>query len=1183
MVKYFAALILALSTLACNLGDNSLFRKLDPKETGIHFNNKITENDSVNILDLEYVYNGGGVAIADFNNDSFPDVFFTGNMVSNQLYLNEGKMNFKDVTESAGVSGNGKWSTGVASVDINQDGWMDLYVCASIKNDPAQRTNMLFINKGIGADGAPKFVDEAAAYNVADTGHSTNAAFFDYDNDGDLDLYVLTNKMDKIYPNQYRRKITDGSSPTTDRLYRNDWDSSKRHAVFTDVSKGAGILIEGFGLGLNICDINKDGWKDVYVTNDFLTNDLLWINNRNGTFTNRAAEYFKHTSYSAMGNDVADINNDGLADIITADMLPGTNYRKKMMMPANSYQTYLNNNEYGYDYQYGRNTLQLNLGNISHQVDSLKHPVFAEIAFYSGVAETDWSWTPMVTDFDNDGLRDIIITNGFPKDITDHDFMTFRASANKIASKDQLLEQIPAVKLHNYAFKNTGDASFTDMSDNWGLSEPCFSNGAAYGDLDRDGDLDFIINNINDEAFFYENTAAGNNHYLQFQFKGEVPNRNGLGAWIELYYDNGKKQVYEHSVYRGYLSSIQYLAHFGLGKVTRVDSVVVKWPNLKKQVLKNVSADQDIVLDIKNADMYYNPEAGSPANTIFSDVTGSLKLAYQHEEIDFADFNIQKLLPHKLSEYGPGMAVGDIDGNGLEDFITGGSYGYSAEIFLQQEDGQFQSKKVLPGANTKTKTWEDLGLLLFDADGDADLDLYTASGSYENQPGSKSYADKFFVNDGKGGFALDTSAFPKNYTSKSCARAADFDRDGDLDIFVAGRVEPWNYPKPVSSVLYRNDTKNGQVRFTDVTKDVAKDLQNLGLVCDALWTDFDSDGWFDLVLAGEWMPISFLRNVQGKFTNITANTGIADQTGFWNSVAPGDFDNDGDVDYVVGNMGQNSFYRASKQYPVKVYAKDFDNNGSYDALPSLFLFDDEGNRQEYPAQTRDDLVKQIIGMRSKFQNYKTHATATMDKLFTPEELKDALILQATNFRTSLLRNIGDGKFEISNMPVVSQFSTINAMVVEDFNSDGNLDIVMSTNDYGTESTVGRYDALNGLYLEGDGKGNFAAPATNRSGLYIPGNGKAIVKTRHVSGKCMIIAAQNRGPLKAFVSASNDSLISLQPLDCTALLTLTDGRKRKQEVHYGSSFLSQSGRFLNVGRNTREIEVIDSKGRKRKLL
>jgi len=946
-------------------------------------------------------------------------------------------------------------------------------------------------------------------------------------------------------------------------------------------------LIEGFGLGLNISDINKDGWKDIYVTNDFLSNDLLWINNGNGTFTNKAGDYFKHTSYSAMGNDVVDINNDGLADMITADMMPGTNYRKKMMMSANSYQTNLNNNEYRYEYQYGRNTLQLNLGNGLNNKDSIDHPVFAEVAFYAGVAETDWSWTPMVTDFDNDGFRDIIITNGFPKDITDHDFMTFRANANKIASKVEMMDQIPTVKLHNYAFRNSTDLKFSDVTENWGLSEPCFSNGAAYGDLDNDGDLDFIVNNINDEAFVYENKSRNsdrqNNHYLQIEFKGSPQNRNGTGAWVELYYDHGKHQIYENSPYRGYLSSVQNMGHFGLGGLTSIDSVVIKWPNRRMQLLTNVKADQKLIVDINDASLFYSFNQQKNTNALFQDVSKEVGIDYEHQEIDFADFNIQKLLPRKLSEFGPGLAVGDVDGNGFDDIVCGGSYGYSPALFLQQANGKFITSDIIQGASPNSKPWEDLGILLFDVDGDNDLDLYTVSGSYENEPGSNAYLDRLYTNDGSGKFSIDSVAIPNNATSKSCARAVDFDKDGDLDIFVAGRVEPWNYPKPVSSYIYRNDTKDGNIKFTDVTSTIAKDLLNIGLVCDAVWTDFDNDGWQDLILAGEWMPVTFLKNDKGIFKNITKETGVGDEIGFWNSIAPGDFDNDGDIDYIVGNMGQNTFYRGSKQYPVKIYAKDFDNNGNYDAIPSLYLFDEHGKKKEYPAHTRDDLVKQIIGMRSKFQNYKLYANATMDQLFTPEELKGALILQAGNFKTSFFKNNGSGKFQISDLPLQAQLSTINGMIAEDFDGDGNLDIVMNGNDYGTEVSVGRYDALNGLYMRGDGNGNFVAKSISESGIFIPGNGKALVKARDAAGKCLIIGGQNRGALKVFQSTSTgNKYMPVLPLEISATINYKNGKSRKQEIYYGSSFLSQSGRFLNINNMIGSIELSDSKGNKRKM-
>ena len=1182
------ATLLAILIILLSSCTKKTFKKLDSSKTGIHFANTITENDSINILDLEYVYNGGGVAIADFNNDGLQDLFFTGNQVGNKLYLNKGHMKFEDVTATAHIAAADRWNTGVATVDINNDGLMDIYVCASIKKDPAKRANMLFINKGLNKDGVPVFVDEAKEYNVADTGYSTNAAFVDYDNDGDLDLYVLTNKMAEgnVYPNQYHKKITDGTSPTTDHLYRNDWDSALGHPVFTDVSKQAGITIEGYGLGLNIADINRDGWKDIYVTNDFLTNDLLWINNKNGTFTDDAGKCFKHTSYSAMGNDIADINNDGLPDVVAVDMLPANNIRKKMMTSANAYQTYTNNETYHYDYQYGRNTLQINQGMIKAGKDTAAMPVFSDVAFYAGVAETDWSWTPMVADFDNDGFRDILITNGFPKDITDHDFMTYRVNASSVASKQDILEQIPMVKLHNYAFRNNGNLSFSDQSSNWGLSTPSFSNGAAYGDLDNDGDLDMVVNNINDEAFVYENTSSDdidNHHYLQVKFQGSGANRDGIGAFAEIYFDHGKQQVYENSPYRGYLSTVQALAHFGLGKINKIDSLVIKWPNLKKQVLKNLNADQVITARIQDAKLDYSfNHTSNSGNQLFTDVTDTLGIKYVQKEIDFPDFNIQKLLPHKLSEYGPGMAVGDIDKNGLDDIICGGSFSYSPTMLLQQADGKFISKDLMPDANAKTKQSEDMGLLLFDADGDGDLDLYIASGSYENKPNSEAYQDRFYINDGKGNYTLDSTAIPKNFVSKSCVRAIDYDKDGDLDLFIAGRVEPWNYPKPVSSFIYRNDSKNGVVKFTDVTNTVAKDLKNIGLVCDAVWTDFDNDGWPDLIVAGEWMSIKIFKNDKGILKDITNSSGISGQSGWWNSIAAGDFDNDGDIDYILGNVGQNTFYRVSKEYPAKIYAKDFDSNGNYDAIPSLYLTDEQGNKKEYPVQTRDDIIKQMISMRSKFQTYRSFANATMDKVLSPEDLKDALVLQANTLNSCLLKNLGNGKFELLPLPVQVQLSTVNGMVVDDFDGDGNLDVVMSTNDYGTEVSVGRYDALNGLFLKGDGKGNFTVESIAQSGIYIPGNGKSMVKLIDKGNKPLIAAAQNRGPLKVFKVNNELNIIPVAPTDVSALIKYKDGRIQKQEFYYGSSFLSQSGRFLQLNNSVASIEFTDNTGRKRSI-
>jgi ASPIC and UnbV/FG-GAP-like repeat len=1167
----------------------TLFDEVSSENSGIHFNNLIVENDSINPLDLTNIYNGGGVGIGDFNRDGLPDIYFTGNTVSNKLYLNKGDFKFEDITSAAGVEGEGKWCRGVAVVDINNDGWPDIYVCATIRNNPEQRRNLLYINQGLDKNGIPHFKEMAREYGLGDTLYSTMAAFFDYDNDGDLDMYLVVNNIPKGYnANVYKPIVTDGSFPSTGRLYRNDWNDSLKHPVFTDVSKQAGITTEGFGHDVTIADINHDGWKDIYVSNDFLGDDILYINNHDGTFTNKVKSYFKHTSANGMGQDIEDINNDGLADVVELDMDPPDNYRKKLFQGPDNYRSYQNTEYFGYQYQYARNSLQLNQGPRVNGNDSIGDPVFSEIGYYSGIEATDWSWTPLVADFDNDGYRDIIITNGYPKDVNDHDFINFRTQATNLASKKMILSQIPQIKIHSFAFRNNKDLTFSDVSGDWGLMAPSFSNGAAYADLDNDGDLDLIVNNIDDEAHIYRNMSRerdpDHHHFLQIQFAGDSSNKNGIGAWAELHYDGGKQQVYENTPYRGYLSTIQDMAHFGLGNRSIVDSVIIKWPNGKMQLLRNVKANQSLLVDIKNADLKYSFEKDSFASgSLFKDVTDSVGIHFIQEERDYIDFNIQKLLPHKFSEYGPSVAVGDMDGNGLEDMIVGGSAFHSAQMFLQQPDGRFIQKALLPEEISKNKLADDLQVLLFDADGDGDLDLYIASGGYENEHNDPAYQDKLYINDGKGNFKLDSNALPKNFTSKFCVRAADFNHDGKMDLFISGRVDPGNYPKPVSSFIYRNDSKDGQIKFTDVTSLVAKDLVNVGMICDALWTDFDNDGWMDLVLAGEWMPVTFLKNDHGVFKNVTEGTGMANQSGWWNSIVAGDFDNDGRIDYIVGNLGKNSFYRASDEYPMRVYAKDFDKNGIYDMIPSLYLPDVNGKMKEFPAQGRDDLLKQINAMRKKFPTYKSYAVAEMSQVLTDDERKGALILTANNLQTCLFHNEGNGRFTMIPLPAEAQFSAINGMVAEDFNGDGNLDLVMNGNDYGTEPNVGRYDALNGLYLKGDGNGKFTPLSILQSGIFIPGNGKALVKLQSASGKCLLVAGQNRGPLKVFQLKNNARTIRVGPSDVSALLKYKNGLTRKQEIYYGSSFLSESGRFLNLDKNVESVEIYDVHGQTHKIL
>ena len=1168
----------------------NLFTEIEPLHSGIHFNNKITETDSINVLDFENIYNGAGIGIGDFNNDGLQDIYFAGNMVANKLYINKGDFKFEDVTSEAAVSGNGRWCKGVAVVDINNDGKQDIYVCASAKKNSFERQNLLYINCGLDSNKVPVFKEMAAEYGLNDTTYSTMASFFDMDNDGDLDVYITVNQiLQNDFPNKFRPRFTKGEHPSTGRLYRNDWSDSLKHPVFKDVSSQSGISIEGYGHSASIADINQDGWKDILVSNDYISQDILYINNHDGTFTDKIASYFKHTSANAMGNDVTDINNDGLLDVIELDMSPKDNLRKKLMTNPNSYQTYQNSDYFNLQYQYVHNTVQLNQGPRVNQNDSIGDPSFSDIAFLSGLAETDWSWTPVVIDFNNDGFKDIIITNGFPKDVTDHDFITFRNNSYSIASKKQLLQQIPEVKIHNYAFRNNGDLTFTDESINWGLSKPSFSNGAAYADFDNDGDMDLIINNINDEALLYKNNSReenkDSNHYLDIKLFGDSLNKDGMGGWVQILYNNGKKQVWENTPYRGYLSCDQNIAHFGLGNISTIDSVVIKWQDGKMQTIKNVAVDKTMIINKNEAlEKYDWVKPVFAQNALFKEITGSVGIKYRHQQNDFIDFNIQKLLPHKLSEYGPALAVGDVDGNGLDDMIIGGATAYSAQLFLQQSNNRFLQKSLLSNIEAANKKNDDMGILLFDADNDGDLDLYVASGGYSYQPNSTNYQDRFYVNDGKGNYSLDSTVLPNNLTSKFCVRAIDYDKDGDLDLFIAGRVYPWNYPKPVSSFIYRNDSKNGHIKFTDVTNEVAKDLKNIGLVCDAVFTDFNNDGWPDLILAGEWMPIKFFKNDKGIFKDVSTTSGINTQVGWWNTVVPGDFDNDGDIDYIVGNLGQNSFYKASDKYPVSIYAKDFDNNGSYDAFPSLYLPTSQLDTilKEYPAQTRDDIVKQMIGMRAKFPNYKSFASSTIDQLFTKEQLKDALILKANNLKSCYVRNDGNNKFTLLSLPAQAQISVLNGMVVDDFDGDGNLDVLINGNDYGTEVSVGRYDALNGLLLKGNGTGNFIPQTILESGIYIPGNGKALVKLRGKDEKYLLAAGQNRGPLKVFELKKSIKNLPLLFNDESVEITFKNGKKQRQEFYYGFSFLSQSARFLNIGENVKTIVITNTNNQKRTI-
>ena len=1164
----------------------TLFNKVSSSSTGINFNNNIIENDSINIITLEFLYNGAGVAVGDFNKDGLPDLYFTGSLVSNKLYLNKGSLSFTDVTGNAGVSGEGIWSSSASVVDINNDGWPDIYVCATIKKDPEQRRNLFYINQGLNKEGVPIFKEQSKDYGLDDPSLSVQAAFFDYDNDGDLDMYLLTTKLAQRDAIQFMNNTPDTTKNDVDKLFRNDWNSTKRHPFFTDISKESGILHPGYGLGVNIVDINKDGWKDIYVTNDFYGSDLLYINNHDGTFREKLKTAFKHTSQNAMGNDIADINNDGLADVIAVDMNPADNFRKKKNMGGNNYFLYQNMMNSYFMLQYVRNTLQLNQGPSINGNDSIGLPVFSDISFLAGVAETDWSWNPTIADFDNDGNRDIIITNGYPRDVTDHDFAAFRANSSTNVSKQELIKEIPQIKIANYAFKNSGSLQFNKVTTEWGMETPSFSNGAVYVDLDNDGDLDYVINNINDEAFVYENTTNSKKkitkNYLSVQFKGDEKNINGLGTIASVYYGDNKMQVYENSPYRGYLSTVDNKAFFGLDNITKIDSVVIEWGNGKKQTIENVKPNQLLIADVHNANTTTACMPTVVTNTLFTDVTTALDVHIYSRERDFIDFNEQRLLPHKLSEYGPGLASGDIDGNGLDDIIVSGSGDFPANILLQQTDGKFTTKTLPMVIGNDVTRPESLGTLLFDADGDGDLDLYLASGSNEFIAKTKYYQDRFYTNDGRGNFTFNETAFQKNYTSKSCVKACDFDNDGDLDLFIGGRVLPGKYPLPVSSFIYRNVSKTGAPKFTDITNEVAPGLKNIGLTCDALWTDFDGDGFTDLIIAGEWMPLQFFKNTKGKLQIVSAASGINTEVGWWNSITAGDFDNDGDIDYIAGNLGKNSFYRAANQYPVSIYAKDFDNNGGLDIITTVYLLDERGVLKEFPAQTRDDQVEQIPALKKRFLTYKEFGLATINDIFLKEELKDAVKLQANNFESSYIENLGNGKFKLHTLPIMAQLAPLYAMVVDDFNRDGNIDVAINGNDFGTETGNGRYDALNGLVLLGDGKGNFSPQSILQSGFFIPGNGKALIKCRSANNNYLVAASQNNGPVKIFRSRSKQKIIPLTPNDKYCIYHLKNGKKRKEEFYTGQSYLSQSAAFIVLDENMVSIEITNTKGEKRNL-
>ncbi len=1160
---------------SCRQSSGTLFHLLPIRQTGITFRNVIPEDKYFNIISYEYIYNGGGIGIGDFNNDGFQDIFFAGNLVNNKLYLNLGDLKFRDISVEAKIEAKGIWCTGVSVVDINSDGWQDIYVCTDKLGGQKKYHNMLFINQGLDPSGIPVFKDRSEDYGIDYTGSSMNAAFFDADNDGDLDLYILTSLLGVRSPNRYRKKQNDGYSELNDRFYRNNGDGT-----FSDKTIKAGIVCEGYGLGISIRDFNLDGWKDIYITNDYMPNDVLYINNQDGTFSNRIRKYLRHQSHSSMGHDVADINNDGWPDIVSLDMLPEYNQRQKRMLDEARYSKYILNERFGYEYQYLRNMLQLNNGmalNGDHN--------FSEIGLYAGIFATDWTWAPLLADFDNDGYRDLYISNGYPRDITDLDYGMIRTNEGiSSRSRLELLNTIPVAKIANYGYRNNGDFTFSNVTKEWGFDYPSFSNGAAYADLDNDGDLDMITNNINDHAFLFENSGDNfrepDNHFVRIVLNGPDGNRGGFGAIIALRYDHGKMLYQDYSPCHGYMSSMDPVMHFGLGPATSIDSLIITWPDGKSQMLNKFPADTTLVLNYAAASgdqqfmiktLFKWPEP------IFKAASVKTNLTFLHKDRDYIDFNVQKLIPHKFSQYGPGLAVADINNDGAFDLFIGGSSFYCGSICLQ-ENGEFN---IYPFEQDRNNGKEDLGILFFDADGDGDQDLYIASGGNEGKLSTDQYRDRLYLNDGNGKFTYKKEALPDFLISSSCVKAADYDRDGDLDLFVGGLIIPEEYPKPAGSIILRNDSKDN-VTFTDVTRTVCPGLQNIGLVKDALWTDFDNDGLIDLMIAGEWMPVTFIKNTGGTFTNITEKTGAGNKSGWWNSLAAGDFDNDGDMDYICGNLGLNSFYKGNEKEPLICWSADFDNNGTYDAVLGCYLPDSMGGKKLYPIHALGDLTRQMGFMKDRLPAYEAYAHKTFDELFTKEEADIAMKLHANWFYSSYIENLGQDTFSVTPLPSRAQFAPVFGILVNDIDMDGQLDAVLVGNDYSNNVFWGRYDAFNGLWLKGDGKNHFRAVNYPKSGFFVPGDAKAIVSLPLSGSPDLIIASQNMDSLKVFTLESEPYPVLLRNDDAYCIIELTNGLKRKEEFYYGQSFLSQSARVLYLPKNAKKVTIYSFSGNGRNI-
>jgi len=1100
---------ISLSLLSgCKEKQSALFTELPSSITHVDFVNQLEETEQHNISTYEYFYNGGGVASGDLNNDGLNDLFFTGNMVANRLYINQGNFQFNDVTQRAGLTEKNVWSTGVTMADVNGDGWLDIYVCHSGPDRDGTRSNTLYINNG---DGIPSFTERAAEYGLdAEGTFSTQASFFDYDRDGDLDMFLLNHA--KIYYSPFfnTTKLRTKRHPLYgNRLYQNN------NGKFVDVSEQEGISGSAlnFGLGVSVSDVNNDGWPDIYVTNDYEEQDFFYLNehdslNNHLSFRECIKETFRHLARNAMGSDIADFNNDGLCDVIVMDMLPEDNQRQKLLKGPDEFDKYKLSIDSGYHHQYMRNMLQLNTGPGPGSV-----PVFSEIGQLAGISKTDWSWNPAFADFDNDGWKDILITNGYLRDFTNMDYVKYgyQVKATNPQQKNkalyEIIKKMPSTKLNNYLFRNQGNLLFQNMTGAWGLNHPSITNGAVYSDLDNDGDLDIVMNNLNENALIYRNNAESitKHHFLKIKLKGNDRNTFAMGSKVEVRLDSGITIMQELYTTRGFQSAVPPEMVFGLGRNTRVKSIKILWADGRVTELKDVTKVDTIVSVAQEGSVMPVNKILNSNGFLFTDHTASSRVTFRHRENAFIDYKVQFLLPYQLSRFGPCLAKADVNNDGNEDFYVGGPYKQPGQLFLMNDDGHFRLSESQPWNVDSLR--EDTGAIFFDPDRDGDMDLYVVSGGTEYPPEyGHLMQDRIYVNDGKGNFSRCIDCLPEEHNSGSCVAAGDVDRDGDVDLFVPSRVVPGKYPLAPHHLLLQNTSKAGAIRFDQVT--TSSGLDTAGMISSAVWIDYDADGWSDLMTAGEFTPVRLFKNEKGKLREVTVSAGLNATNGLWCKLAVADFDADGDLDIVAGNAGSNLPFQVSKDRPLTLIYGDFNNDGKVD--PLLFSYT---QGISYPYPSRDELLEQLPALKRKFVTYDQYSKARIQDILTTEQLAMSHTLKAYELNSCYLENLGNGTFSVTKLPMEAQFSMAFGLLPGDFDGDNKVDILLSGNFYPYRVQLGQSDACNGLFLKGDGHGHFKPYGHAQTGFYTPGDVRSLVAVASRKGNRFVIVGKNNDSIE----------------------------------------------------------------------